>query len=247
LAIGKNGSLYGTTYSNGTYNQGTVFELTPPASPGGAWAFSLIYSFRGDGDGILPQAGVVVGDNGAIYGTTGQGGALGYGTVFGLNLVAGVWEEKVLVSMDQDMAYPTGLARGHNSVLYGQCSSGMFKATPPAAGGSAWTVQPLGSPYYTGSQSLTISASGVIYFTTPDGGSSTACGTSQGCGTLTEMLPPASPDGIWTSVVLHNFTGQHGDGYRPNPGLVATKTGAVYGTTYYGGDNFFGTVFRYTP
>ena len=60
-------------------------------------------------------------------------------------------------------------------------------------------------------------------------------------------MPPASPGGAWTLVVLHNFTGQQGDGYQPNAGLVVTKNGAVYGTTYYGGDNFFGTVFRYTP
>jgi uncharacterized repeat protein (TIGR03803 family) len=35
LLLGKNGELYGTTYVGGSAGEGTVFELTPPASPGG--------------------------------------------------------------------------------------------------------------------------------------------------------------------------------------------------------------------
>ena len=42
-------------------------------------------------------------------------------------------------------------------------------------------------------------------------------------------------------------SGQQGDGYQPNAGLVVTKNGAVYGTTYYGGWHYFGTVFTYAP
>jgi uncharacterized repeat protein (TIGR03803 family) len=248
LAIGKNGSLYGTTERGGTYDLGTVFQLTPPVSAGGAWTFGLMYSFRGDGDGTYPGAGVVVGDKGAIYGTTAQGGTLGFGTIFGLDLVSGVWEEKVLASLGSNgVGYPDGLVRGHNGALYGQSGFGAFKATPPAAPGGAWTVESLGGPGDSGSQSVAISASGAIYLTTPYGGTSTACGVSNGCGALYELLPPTSPGGTWPSVLLHSFTGQHGDGYQPNSRLVVAKTGAVYGTTYYGGGNFFGTVFRYTP
>lgn len=248
LAIGQNGSLYGATQNGGTYNLGTVFELTPPASPGGMWTLNVLYSFHGDGDGINPGGGVVIGANGIIYGTTLSGGALGFGCVFGLELVSGVWEEKVLASMDSGLGNPMGLALGHNGVLYGQTRySGIFKASPPAAGGS-WTVQELsGNSWFTPLLSMTVRAGGAIYWTTPEGGTSTACGNSQGCGALYELLPPTSPGGPWTQVVLHNFTGQHGDGYQPNGSLVVTKNGAVYGTTYYGGDNFFGTVFRYTP
>ncbi len=248
LAMGEDGSLYGTTRLGGTYNEGTVFELTPPASPGSAWTQTILYSFRGDGDGINPDAGVVIGANGAIYGTTFSGGALGYGTVFGLQLISGAWEEKVLVSVGYEMSNPVGLVLGKNGVLFGQWPNGIFKATPPTAAGGAWTVQSLyeGAPY-TYQQSMTIGPTGALYWTTPAFGTSTACGVSNGCGTLNELVPPTSPGGSWTPVVLHNFTGQHGDGYQPNGGLVVTGTGAVYGTAYYGGDNFFGTAFRYTP
>jgi hypothetical protein len=245
LAIGADGALYGATPSGGTYDEGTVFQLTPPASQGDAWTLTLLYSFRGDGDGVFPQAGVVVGANGAIYGTTLQRGAQGFGTLYGLQLVAGAWEEKVLASMTSNTTGPYGLAHGNNGVLFGQCYSGIFRATPPEAEGGAWTVQRIGGT--AGSFYLTVGGSGGIYWATHQGGTSTACGNPSGCGALYEMIPPGTPSGAWTQVTLHSFTGQHGDGYQPNGGLVVTKDGAVYGTTYYGGANFFGTAFRYRP
>jgi uncharacterized repeat protein (TIGR03803 family) len=141
LAMGENGSLYGATEAGGTYNDGTVFELTPPASPGGAWTLTVVYNFRGDGDGIQPGGGVIVGGKGEIYGTTQNGGSLGYGTVFGIALVDGVWEEKVLLSLNNNLIGPFGLALGHHGVLYGQNENSIFQATPPASAGDAWTVQ----------------------------------------------------------------------------------------------------------
>jgi uncharacterized repeat protein (TIGR03803 family) len=254
LAIGKNGSLYGATYFGGKYDQGTVFELTPPASVGGVWTLTVLYSFHGDGDGIYPGAGVIVAANGVIYGTTTQGGALGVGTVFGLKLVAGAWKEEVLSSLTGGVSNPNGLAFGPDGVLYGQTpGDNIFEAMPPAAAGGAWTVQSLYNGFglsgwgYIDQPSIAVGPAGAIYWTTTFGGTSTACGVSLGCGALNELVPPTSPGGSWTQLVLHNFTGQAGDGYQPNGGLVVTKNGDVIGTTYYGGQDFFGTVFRYTP
>jgi len=67
------GSLYGTTSSGGTqgcYGSGcgTVFRLTP--QPDGTWAHTVLYAFRGIGDGGTPAAGVIAGTTGSIYGTT---------------------------------------------------------------------------------------------------------------------------------------------------------------------------------
>lgn len=49
LAVGANGTLYGMTESGGNppecMNCGTVYELTPPTSAGGAWAEKAIYAF----------------------------------------------------------------------------------------------------------------------------------------------------------------------------------------------------------
>ncbi len=84
VAIGSGGVLYGTTAAGGTSNAGTVFSLTPPASPGGSWTETVLYSFTGGTDGADPVAGLAIGENGALYGTTSGGGASNAGTVFAL-------------------------------------------------------------------------------------------------------------------------------------------------------------------
>lgn len=80
-AVNRAGVVYGTTQYSGSSNNGSLFSLTPPAAPGGAWTQTFIYSFGGDAGG-LPYSGVVIGRGGVLYGTTGFGGASGGGTVY---------------------------------------------------------------------------------------------------------------------------------------------------------------------
>jgi hypothetical protein len=82
------GNLYGTTStggpaSNSVYGSGTVFELRPLTS--GVWGEKILYGFNfssGGTDGAYPNAGVVFGPFGSLYGTTVFGGLSGQGTVF---------------------------------------------------------------------------------------------------------------------------------------------------------------------
>ena len=64
-----------------------MFSLTAPASPGGAWAETVLYRFTGGEDGGYPD-GLVLGASGALYGTTFGAGVKtcdnGCGTVFAL-------------------------------------------------------------------------------------------------------------------------------------------------------------------
>jgi uncharacterized repeat protein (TIGR03803 family) len=73
------GNLYGTTIGGPAYNNGTVFELTPEV--GGGWTEQLVYAFSID-DGANPIAGLIFDAAGNLYGTTMEGGAYGFGTVF---------------------------------------------------------------------------------------------------------------------------------------------------------------------
>ena len=94
--MGEDGVLYGTTQYGGVaagspcsyYGAsgcGIVFQLTPPAAPGGAWTETVLHSFAGlDGDGALPEAALVLSTRGLLYGTTSSGGTAGDGTVFAI-------------------------------------------------------------------------------------------------------------------------------------------------------------------
>jgi hypothetical protein len=48
LAVASDGTLYGTTYGTSIpdgYAAATVFKLTPPASPGGRWTYTMLENF----------------------------------------------------------------------------------------------------------------------------------------------------------------------------------------------------------
>jgi len=88
LTFDSSGNIYGTTFLNGG-----VYQLVPPAAPGGSYTANLLYTFQFGSDGGQPTAGVIFDSTGALYGTTTIGGDLscgyfgaevGCGTVFKL-------------------------------------------------------------------------------------------------------------------------------------------------------------------
>jgi uncharacterized repeat protein (TIGR03803 family) len=77
LTIDADGSLYGTTEFGGGSGCdeggcGTVYKLTPTAS---GYAETILYNFRGNGDGALPFGNLILDASGALYGTTSEGGS----------------------------------------------------------------------------------------------------------------------------------------------------------------------------
>ena len=91
-----------------------------------------------------------------------------------------------------------------------------------------------------------LDASGNLYGTTADGGSLDGC-QGEGCGTIFKV----APDG--TESVVHAFAGGK-DGSTPTAGLVADRSGNLYGTTYSGGSTAncdyqtgCGTVYKLAP
>lgn len=121
VVIGKNGALYGTTYmgganqcatSLGVYQCGTIFELIPNASI--PWKEIVLHNFNGN-DGEFPNANLVFGSGGTLYGTTTLGGAAGAGTVFDLtppSTAGGGWTETVLYSFPYDLTGRIGIPKG---------------------------------------------------------------------------------------------------------------------------------------
>jgi hypothetical protein len=165
LVLGGTGALYGTFQTEVVYQWGGVFALSPPQAPATAWTFSRLYSFSGATDGESPTAGLTIGPNGTLYGTTifggpgcGSDGCMG--TVFSLTPPAepgGTWKKMTLYSFKggaNDGALPSSpganLAVASDGSLYGVtpngggtgCGNGcgvLFHLTPPAGGDAPWT------------------------------------------------------------------------------------------------------------
>lgn len=196
----RSGNLYGTTVNGGAYGSGTVFELTPPSTPGGDWTESILWSFGNDTDGAYPTSGLILDTSGNLYSTTAGGGAYGYGTVFELSppsTSGGNWTESVLWdfgSVNNDGLQPlAGLITDAGGNLYGTtsaggtfftfsvCDSGVscggtaFELTPPSTAGGSWTESVLwnfgnGSDGNSPEAGLIMDAGGNLYGTTTGGG-----------------------------------------------------------------------------
>ena len=242
------GNLYGTTRAGGAYAYGSVFQLTPGAN--GKWTETVLHSFN-DSDGFAPYAGLTFDATGNLYGTTLYGGVYGYGTVFQMAPdTNGTWSEKVLYSFSgnsTDGATPYGgVLFDAAGDLYGTTYSGgtygdgtAFRLSAKPNG--AWVEKVLHSfgngqrkdgikPY----DGLVFDGAGNLYGTTYLGG-------AHGYGAIFRLAPGAK--GKWTETLLHSFTNGK-DGAYPYGGVIFNSTGNLYGTTYSGGSDGYGTVFR---
>ena len=100
---------------------------------------------------------------------------------------------------------------------------------------------------YVPNGNLVFDSAGNLYGATQFGGGyGTTCnGFYYICGAVFELSPPKTKGGKWMEKVLYGFKGvaagaQFGDGANPNGGLVLDNKGAIYGTTYFGGNNVKG-------
>jgi uncharacterized repeat protein (TIGR03803 family) len=149
LVADKAGNLYGTAESGGSDMTdcgggcGVAFEIAPDGTQ------TVLHSFGGGSDGVLPYAGVVRDKAGNLFGTTLLGGTStacvsGCGTVYELLPPAqqgGSWVERVIHSFARhDGADPqAGLTADKAGNLYGTTSAGgghnagtVFKIAKPS-------------------------------------------------------------------------------------------------------------------
>jgi uncharacterized repeat protein (TIGR03803 family) len=244
------GNLYGTTDMGGPSGSGTVFKLSLRG------AYTVLHSFSGaTGSGSV--AGLTADSAGNLYGTTKFGGppppgcrpfCFGYGLVFKLS-PSGAYTVLHSFTGGSDGSAPNGLIADSAGNLYGTTEIGghggtVFKLSPPANPGGAWTETVLYSfcskPGCSGGSpraALIADSAGNLYGTTSQGGGASGCGGNT-CGTVFKL----SPGGAYT--VLHTFSGS--DGANPQAGLIADCKGNLYGTTASGGAFFRGTAFELT-
>lgn len=239
--FGKQGVMYGTTTTGGVGSGcplacGIAFSLTPPAAPGGAWTEAILHTFGQSGDGLHPASSLLIGHDGALYGTTVIGP-----TVYRLappKSGSGEWTESILALLGDTTI---GDLQRAGAVYYGTTESSVFSLTPPRKAGGAWKYAVLvdNLPLTFGGVAVN-KGTGALYFATFYGG-------AEGFGAIFKLTPPASPGGAWINTWLYNFSA--GDGSYPVQGVLLSN-GVLYGTTpCTGGDcsgAACGTVYSFT-
>jgi uncharacterized repeat protein (TIGR03803 family) len=79
LVMDAAGNLYGATYNDGAYGQGSVFKVV---QSNGDWACFPIHDFNSPNDGANPIGDLMKDSHGNIIGTAWSGGPYGGGTVW---------------------------------------------------------------------------------------------------------------------------------------------------------------------
>jgi uncharacterized repeat protein (TIGR03803 family) len=212
-----------------------------------AQVLTTLHSFSGS-VGEYPRSGLVQANDGNFYGTTYYGGAYcspsGCGTVFKVtdsgtlttlysfctlnNCLDGSNPQARLIQATDGNLYGTTYYGGANN------AGTVFKITPS---GTLTTLHSFaGTDGKYPLAALVQATDGNFYGTTDGGGAA-------GGGTIFKI----TPSGALTT--LYSFCSQSGcaDGGGPQASLVQASDGNFYGTTYGGGTNNDGTVFKITP
>jgi uncharacterized repeat protein (TIGR03803 family) len=252
------GNIFGVTGRGGTFNYGTVYELSPSAQ---GWTENILYNFEGGTDGLLPKA-VVLDDAGNLYGTTEQGGNpgcspfQGCGTIFELSPSGSGWIKTTLYSFNQntDSGYPSALMRDSSGNLFGATS----QTGPDSFLGGIWELSPSNNGWvfkilysfdnntvaYLGPFAPVMDGNGALYGVNNTGGTNN-CSQMFGilCGNIYK-LTPAGDHWVYTDIL--DFAPDDGGCFPVGP-VVLDASGNLYGADYGCGAFGAGTVWKFTP
>lgn len=223
LAVGPDGSLYGATIYGGTSNLGTLYKVSPSGT------FTSLHSFVSSRtSGYGPQAGLLLGQDGAFYGTTSTGGDQSAphtgsgsvaGTVFRMTAAGDVTLLHTFFSggTSTDWGVPqTALVQASNGTLYGTTAQGnLFKIAPDGSGyGVVITASDIGGTLL--GRQLVLASDGNLYFGTYDATPAGQYG----------KIIRVTPAGVVSQVLSFDSTGF----YPPNTPLMQARSGSLYGS-----------------
>ena len=267
VIVDKTGALFGTTQAGGKKNLGTAYTLEPSSS---GYVETLLHVFAGgSADGAQPVAPLTEDASGNLWGTTVGGGyqsskrscaggqIAGCGTLFELTPSTSGYSEHVY-------RFGGGASQGYSPysgvVLTAQ---GGIEGTTMWGDGGVGTVYTLTSkkirvnyafpidpnvPNYPDGAlplgAVALDQKGTFYGSAPFGGT-VACplNLQAQCGVVFAVT---NTGGIYGHVTLYSFAGGN-DGWYPEGGVVLDRSGALYGTTEFGGSANQGVVFKLTP
>jgi uncharacterized repeat protein (TIGR03803 family) len=243
VILGSDGYLYGTTREGGLQGLGTIYRVRPDGSD-----YNMIRRFFTRDEGADPAGGVIDGQDGFLYGATASGGSQNFGTIYKLRydgsefaVMYNIRTNRPNTTSPRDPTSITAsLTMDTNGWLYGVGTTngsagrgGVFRAHKD---GTLFTNlhnfivgearRPVGG--------LRLALDGRLWGTTENGGANDS-----------GVLYRLNTDGTGFQI-LRAFGGTN-DGANPSAPLWQAAGGIFYGTTFGGGTNNFGTVFRYNP
>jgi uncharacterized repeat protein (TIGR03803 family) len=228
--------LWGMTPMGGAEDKGTLFRIDADGTD-----FTVEHHFS-ETSGWAPEGTLCLADNGKLYGTTnfGGSGSPAAGTLFSFDPASGTYTTLVNFNNSNGGFGWGGLIATPEGMLYGATYGGS------STGGSIFSLDPT-SDTYTVRYNLTQATDGggitsVLYRHT-DGQlyGCAAYGGVNNAGTLFRFDPSTN---VFTK--LHDLGGGP-NGKTPYGNLCPGGNGWFYGTTFEGGTDNKGTLFKYSP
>jgi uncharacterized repeat protein (TIGR03803 family) len=219
-----------------------LFCLWPALA--GASSFQTLYTFPAGTGPAAPDVGLVLGQNGVLYGAIAATQNIPNGAIFAFNLASLSFSTLYAFSGGDDGAAPQQtLVFDQAGNLYGSTEFGGNGACQAGGCGTVFKLDPATGRLstlhafadlategaYPDTGSLVFGLGGALYGETPDGGSS-------GGGTIYTISPAGG-----TLTVLASF------GNTPAGAMAITAAGVIYGTTLTGGAAGAGTLFSLSP
>ncbi len=223
LVQGRDGYLYGTTTSGGypKYDSGVIFKISKTGQ------FQKLHDFcqaAGCPDGETPYAGLTLGRDGNLYGTTQWAGGGGYqGTIFRITpsgTFTKLTDFNAATGSASGQSFP-GLIQASDGNFYGTTDRSVFRVTPTGqlTALHSFFVSGACTPKSNGCDavgSLVQASNGKLYGVTFTGGANNA-------GTVFELSLTGDFQKIFDFAPTI-------DGYLPNS-LIQASDGNLWGTT----------------
>lgn len=229
LVQGKDYLLYGTTFSGGAYDFGTVFKLCGSTT-------TVLRSFDRNPESNRPKGSLIQAIDGFFYGMTPQGGNNGAGTIFKISST-GAYTILHHFALPTEGGNPMGsLIQGSDGYLYGMTkeggtnnvgtifkisTTGVYKVIRHLLGGTDG-----GNPEGSLIKGLDSNFYGMTY--------------------NNARIFKISPNGT-VFTVLKTLSAPVTQGSSPSGSLVLGIDGNFYGTCYGGGTFNRGLIFKITP
>jgi len=237
-----NGNFYTPTMLGGNAGDGSVVEITPDGTITTLYSFcSLAYC----DDGEIPQAALVLGANGDLYGTTTLGGPAGsLGTLFKMTLDGELTTlNSFCVETCADVAFePFGMIQASNGNFYGTTQFGGLNS-----GGTLFEMTPTGQFRVVYNFCSQANCTDGEYPVAPPMQANngdfygTAGGGSTGGGVIYKLTAAGSYK------VIYNFCSQANCADPGGSALVEDVGGNFYGTGGMSDAYRWGVIFKITP